>query len=756
LPVIRLYLMLLLALSLSAVNLPLYAAENSLQPISLRLIWKHQFQFAGYYIAKEKGFYARDGLDVSIHEYTHEVNNVQSVLDGETDFAISRSSLLIDRTDGKDIVALLAAFQTSPFMLLTKAFTGINKPEDLKGRRIMITGDAQKSGELMAMLAQAGLKPDDYIRQKHSFNIDDLINDNTDAVASYISNEPYKLVQQGIPYNIMHPADHGFNMYADILFTSGSKLRQSPQIVEKFYRASIEGWKYAFANIPETVELIHSQYNSQQRSRQALLYEAQELKRLAFDDHGNFGTLLQHRFEAMNQVYLITGAISAEADLSDFIYKPAQSDLNLTYDELAYIKSKQSINICVQKFWPPYEYTQQGQHLGIIADLLKLIRDSSGLSLNYYESESFKQAVSLTEQGICDITTISSKAGEQNETLYISKPFINITLAYLSADTSLSREQLNQRVLISSHQTCQYCLDKNVPEQNRIYVDDINTAFSQLRQGKANSLFGSEAHLRYMLSIHEIEDLYIHPYSINSAFSFAINNQQPVLVNILNKSINLITQQQRDRILSRWVSSSVDNGVAARTFWSIMSFIGLISLFFLYRYYRESMRKRIFKEMSETDTLTGVNNRRKMINEMESFINLSNRYGNKLSVIYFDIDDFKMINDQFGHKTGDRILMDLARIISRNTRKTDIFARWGGEEFLILIPESGIDESYRLAESLQQAIDQHDFKLNRKVTCSFGITEYHPDESLDHFIHRADSAMYEAKHAGKGCFCFYK
>lgn len=209
-------LLLSLLVCLATVGSAIAAPEK----ISLQLTWKHQFQFAGYYVAKEKGFYSDAGLDVEIKEYQSNWNLLNRIVNGQADFAVGRSSIIIEKANGSNIVALFAGYQKSPLMLLTRASSGIKTPSDLKNKKIMLTQDAASVADVMAMLLQSGVREEDFIRQSHSFNIDDLVNGHTDAMGSYISNEPYQLKQKGIAYNIIHPKDFGFEIYSDILFTS--------------------------------------------------------------------------------------------------------------------------------------------------------------------------------------------------------------------------------------------------------------------------------------------------------------------------------------------------------------------------------------------------------------------------------------------------------------------------------------------------------------------------------------------------------
>ena len=721
---------------------------NNPDKVKLKLLWHHQFQFAGYYIAREKGYYSASGLDVEISEYEGSEDNVALVLSGQTDFAVGRSNLLVDKAQGKDIVALYATFQTSPLMLLTKGFTGLNSPADLKGHKVMITAAAQRSGELLAMLAQSGLNPGDYIRQDHSFNIADLINDKTDAIASYISNEPYRLIQHGIPYNILHPADYGFKMYSDLLFTSGKLVRENPAMVEKFYQASIAGWKYAFANIQETAEIIYKKYNSHRRSKEALLFEGQELKKLAFDGSGNFGTLSPQRLQSMAQVYLLTGFLDEEPKLDGFIYHPPLKPLNLSYEELEYIKHKKSVNICVQSEWEPFEQFRNGQYEGIVADLLDLVRDKTGLSLQFKPTDSRQQAVTLTSQQICDATTLYNVA-KNNTNLLLSDPIINITHAYLINNRDMQQQQITRHVAILNQQFCNYCTDQLLPSSKLTRVNSLATGIRYLREQRVDSVFASEAQLQLALSRQQVDDLYINKELLsNSGLSLGVFNQ-PALLSILNKGIQAISQQERDRIFSQRMIAIPDPGIRTTTYWIIISLIALISLFFTYRFYRESMRNRILKELSETDQLTGIANRRKIIEEINKFINLSLRYSNNLSLVYFDIDDFKMVNDQFGHEAGDLVLVELAQLIQKNIRKTDLFARLGGEEFVILSPESDIADCKNLLSGLRKKIANHQFTIKHQISCSFGIAQFKPQDTSDSLINRADAAMYQAKRSGK-------
>ncbi|MBT3177037.1 MAG: diguanylate cyclase [Desulfobacula sp.] len=156
-----------------------------------------------------------------------------------------------------------------------------------------------------------------------------------------------------------------------------------------------------------------------------------------------------------------------------------------------------------------------------------------------------------------------------------------------------------------------------------------------------------------------------------------------------------------------------------------------------------------------TDPLTTLYNReyfnRCLNNEMER----SRRYGSSLSLIVFDIDRFKNINDTFGHLSGDMVLKELSFLCLAIIRDSDVLARWGGEEFIILAPENDRAAIVPFAEKLRKLIEEYSFSVKTQVTCSFGLTQYVEEETKDDFIKRADQAMYKAKQNGRNNVVFF-
>jgi len=155
--------------------------------------------------------------------------------------------------------------------------------------------------------------------------------------------------------------------------------------------------------------------------------------------------------------------------------------------------------------------------------------------------------------------------------------------------------------------------------------------------------------------------------------------------------------------------------------------------------------------MTRTDRLTGLANRRRLEEALQTEVLRARRYGKPFSVILLDIDHFKAVNDQFGHQAGDNVLIAIAGLLTRTARETDVVGRFGGEEFLLVCPETELLVVSALAERLRTEFTSTDFPLVGPVTSSFGVAEFTQGDSVKSLVERADKALYRAKDGGRNC-----
>lgn len=161
-------------------------------------------------------------------------------------------------------------------------------------------------------------------------------------------------------------------------------------------------------------------------------------------------------------------------------------------------------------------------------------------------------------------------------------------------------------------------------------------------------------------------------------------------------------------------------------------------------------KSNLLEYQASHDKLTGLFNRNRFDEIYTKEIKRTKRYNNELSIIIFDIDDFKMVNDTYGHQIGDEVLKEIAKITLNGVREQDINVRWGGEEFLILLPQTNLTGAVTVASKIKSAIKEHIFTdKSLKITASFGVSQLLEEDDEISLISRSDKLLYEAKKTGK-------
>jgi len=291
-----------------------------LQTVVLQLKWTHQFQFAGYYAALEKGFYKQAGLDVQIVEGSSNVDPAQQVLQGKATFGIASSDLLLWKAKGFPVVSLAAIYQHSPLVILGNPKNGITNIHQLAGKSLMLE---PQNAEILAYLKNEKVPVDKITLLPYLFSPEAFANGTIDATSAYLTDEPFDLKQKNIDYFVLNPRASGVDFYGDCLFTTQSVIGQNPELVKAFVNASLLGWQYALANPEELVDLIHDRYHST-HSRDHLVFEAEQSRGLIMDDVVELGYQNPGRWKRIVEIYTELGQITSPIDLASFVYNPNQ------------------------------------------------------------------------------------------------------------------------------------------------------------------------------------------------------------------------------------------------------------------------------------------------------------------------------------------------------------------------------------------------------------------------------------------------
>jgi len=303
---------------------PALAAERPLEKVRLQLKWLHQFQFAGYYAAVEQGFFRDAGLEVELLPATPDLKTSDLLLAGTVQYAVMSPMALVERQQGKPLVALAAIFQHSADAFMAIKGRGIRTPKDLRGQRVMIT--VESDAENLAMLIASGVPVQSLHVIDHTWSLDDLIQGKVAAQTIYLTNEPYLLRQRGMEPELIKPLDYGIDFYGDCLVSTEQEIRTHPERTEAFLKAVQRGWRYAMSHPEEIARLILRKY-SQEKTLEHLLFEAQTMRELIQPNLVEIGYMSQQRWEFIADTYVSLGLMPAGYELQGFLYSHISEEM---------------------------------------------------------------------------------------------------------------------------------------------------------------------------------------------------------------------------------------------------------------------------------------------------------------------------------------------------------------------------------------------------------------------------------------------
>jgi len=313
------------------------SSPHPVEKVTLQLKWLHQFQFAGYYAAQELGYYRDAGFDVTIDEGKPGQNLIDKVLQGESEFGVGTSDLLLQRAKQQPVVVLAVIFQHSPIALMYKKGEKIGTIHDIVGKRVAL--DFAFEGEIDGFLRNERIEPNAFTKMTLTDNVNGLIKGDIDVMSVYSTDEPFYLQEKNIPYGLFSPREGGIDFYGDNLFTTEAYLKKHPQQVKAFVEASIKGWIYAMDHPDEMIDLILKKY-SQHYPREHLLFQYQQMLPLIQPKLVEMGYMHEGRWRHIANTYSDLGMLPTNFPLKDFLYeKNPRPDLTIIYWGIAVLSS---------------------------------------------------------------------------------------------------------------------------------------------------------------------------------------------------------------------------------------------------------------------------------------------------------------------------------------------------------------------------------------------------------------------------------
>lgn len=264
-------------------NAPAAPTQPALTPITLNLQWVTQAQFAGYYVALDKGWYTEEGIDLTIRPGGPDISAVESVRTGTAQFGTGLfADIVVNSQQSNDLISILQVQQTNGLLLLAKKSSNISKPSDFSGKKVGVwLGNWE--AQFDALIAKEGIAPDSFTLISQGFSMDTFINDELDVASAMIYNEYYAVLESGIKaedINIINYADYGLDFPGDVLFTTKQIAKDNPDLCLRMVRASLKGWQYAVAHPEEAVDIVMKYDKSGVLTREHQLSMMNEIAKL--------------------------------------------------------------------------------------------------------------------------------------------------------------------------------------------------------------------------------------------------------------------------------------------------------------------------------------------------------------------------------------------------------------------------------------------------------------------------------------------
>lgn len=453
--------------------------------------------------------------------------------------------------------------------------------------------------------------------------------------------------------------------------------------------------------------------------------------------------------------------------------------MNLNQAELLYLEEKKELRICTIPNALPYEkIDEKNNHIGIYSDIIKLIEKNLNTNIIIVPTASFTESLSYIKKRKCDILTGIMKTPTRETYLNFTDSFLKEPLVVATNNKKVfinnTDELYHKKVGIIKGYAFLNILKNNYPD---IYFIEVNNAIDGLEKTNNNQLFAfvdTFPSIAYYIQKNLFTNLKISgKLEEHIEIRIASRSDEPILNVILQKAQNTISDNTIESIVKKWSDTNIKQIVDFQYLIEIVIMfiiIILITLFWMKKLSNANkklekatkdleLEHEKLKVLASTDSMTGLFNRGYFNKASKHLLSLAKRNQTKLSVVMLDIDNFKSVNDTYGHNIGDEVIISLAKNIKELHRNSDLSCRFGGEEFVLLLPDTAIDNALLFAEKLRYETEKIEIKLAKdkvlKFTVSIGVSsvQINNENNIEDAIKRADEALYKAKESGKNKVC---
>lgn len=442
-----------------------------------------------------------------------------------------------------------------------------------------------------------------------------------------------------------------------------------------------------------------------------------------------------------------------------------ESGLSLTSQEIRLLNRRPELRLCVDPSWMPLDAVRQGEHVGVAADFMAIISEQLNIRLNLVPSSSWRESLQLAESGQCDLFPLIMQTEGRQSYLSFTHPLVESPLVFI---TQVSEPYLpdlhqlkNQRIGIVKGYAYNSQLKQQYPKLEFVEVASIEQGLRMVRDGELYGYIDSLITSGYWIQNRYLGQLKVsHEIDASWPLAMGVHRELQPLVPILNKAIAQISHAKRQDIINRWISIRYESDhnwlMTLVSMLVVILFLGGVVLWYvrINKRLRQEVGRRKMAELdainlAHTDQLTGVLNRHGAEPVIDKLIECWQREQSPVVMLLMDVDYFKRINDQYGHKRGDDTLRWMCHYLGQRIRQQDTLIRWGGEEFLILLPETELDEALELAEQYRCFVEAGSADFIVPFTVSIGVAQLQTDENFSQWYQRSDRALYQAKAQGR-------
>ncbi len=534
---------------------------SQMESISIQLKWKHSFQFAGYYAALEKGFYADEGLLVTLKEIDMNQNSIQNVVNGKSQYGVSDGSLVVHKLKKIPVVLVSQIFQNSPLVLISHRDSNITTPYDMNGKRIMYSLGGTGGAAFNALFRKTIKTTNDFKMFEFS-SYQDFIDRKIDIISAYSTSQPYWLKKQGIEVNIIDPKSYGISFYGDNLFTSEKELIEHPLRVEKMRRATLKGWEYALSNQNEIIDIILKKY-APKKERDFLEFEARSTYQMIIPDLIDIGSFSKDKYKQVAKTYYQLGLVKSDKIEDSFFYTPNSKHAVLSEKERIWIKKHPIIKVGGGPDWAPFDFVnKKGKYNGIANDYLALISKKTGLKFDIIVDK-WSNNLKKMKDGKIDLLHAIYYTGKRATYMNYTSPYFEmLDYFFIRSDLNVKTiDDLNgKRVAVPKGYAHGNILKKEFPLIKIVTVETFSQSIDAVLENRADIIFDTYAVLSYVLKKEGINT--IIPFKSYRGHGMmklhmSTHKDNPMLAKIIDKALIAINDDEEKKIYDRWINKNI-------------------------------------------------------------------------------------------------------------------------------------------------------------------------------------------------------